>query len=266
MIDLGNLSPATAYYVWIRSLCGATLSSSWSVSTTFTTLVAPTPPANDHCSGALALTTASNFDIAFQTGTLFAATSSNTIPTCQSTASSDVWYSVVVPASGNITIETQNAATNSMTNSVIVAFTGACNQFTQVGCNDDNGTSSMSLLSLTAQTPGATLYIGVWNNGSTTNATNSDFKIAAYDASLANDTFNNNSFSFYPNPIKDILNLSYSKNITNVAVYNLLGQQVIVKTVNENQSQIDMSNLSDGTYMVKITADNQVKTIKVMKQ
>ena len=266
MIDLGNLSPATAYYVWIRSLCGATLSSSWSVSTTFTTLVAPTPPTNDDCSGAIVLTPAGDFTTAVQTGTLFAATASNFIPTCQTSVSSDVWYTVVVPSSGNITIETQNAATNSMTNSVIVAFTGACNQFTQVGCNDDNGTSSMSLLSLTAQTPGATLYIGVWNNGSTTNATNSDYKIAAYDASLANDTFNNNSFSFYPNPIKDILNLSYSKNITNVAVYNLLGQQVIVKTVNENQSQIDMSNLSDGTYMVKITADNQVKTIKVMKQ
>jgi hypothetical protein len=266
MVDLINLSPATTYYVWVRSLCSSTLLSSWSVSTTFTTLVAPTQPVNDDCSGAIVLTPAGDFASAVQTGTLFAATSSNFIPTCQTSVSSDVWYKVVVPTSGNITIETQSAAANSMTNSVIAAFTGACNTFVQVGCNDNNGSSSMSLLSLTAQTPGATLYIGVWNIGNTTTASNSEFKIAAYDASLANDTFNNNSFSYYPNPVKDVLNLSYSKNITNISVYNLLGQQVIVKTVNDNQSQIDMSKLSNGTYMVKVTADNQVKTIKVIKQ
>jgi hypothetical protein len=86
------------------------------------------------------------------------------------------------------------------------------------------------------------------------------------DVALANATFDNSTFTYYPNPVKDVLNLSYSKNITNVAVYNLLGQQIIVKTVNGNQSQIDMSNLSNGTYMVKVTADNKVKTIKVMKQ
>jgi hypothetical protein len=266
MIDLINLSPATTYYVWVRSLCSSTLASSWSVSTTFTTLVAPTPPVNDDCSGAIVLTPAGDFATAVQTGTIFSATSSNFIPTCQTSVSSDVWYTVVIPASGNITLETQNAVANSMTNSVIAAYTGACNTFVQVGCNDDNGTSPMSLLSLTAQTPGSTLYIGVWNNGNPTTVSNSEFKIAAYDASLANDTFNNNSFSYYPNPVKDVLNLSYSKNITNVAVYNLLGQEVIVKTVNANQSQIDMSKLSEGTYMVKVTADNQVKTIKVIKQ
>ena len=38
------------------------------------------------------------------------------------------------------------------------------------------------------------------------------------------------------------------------------------KSLNANQSRIDMSQLSKGTYMVKVTADNQVKTIKVSKE
>jgi hypothetical protein len=84
--------------------------------------------------------------------------------------------------------------------------------------------------------------------------------------SLSNNSFDASGFNYFPNPVKDILNLNYSKNITNVAVYNLLGQQVEVKIVNSNQSQIDMSHLAGGTYMVKITANDQTKTIKVIKQ
>jgi hypothetical protein len=47
---------------------------------------------------------------------------------------------------------------------------------------------------------------------------------------------------------------------------NLLGQEVITKSINSNQSQIDMSNLPQGTYLVKVTSENQVKTIKVIKE
>jgi hypothetical protein len=60
--------------------------------------------------------------------------------------------------------------------------------------------------------------------------------------------------------------LSYNKTISNVAVYNLLGQEVMTKSANDNQSQIDMSNIATGTYLVKVTADNQVKTIKIIKE
>ena len=91
--------------------------------------------------------------------------------------------------------------------------------------------------------------------------------MSAYDASLlSNDAFETSTFKSYPNPVKNILNLSYNKNISNVAVYNLLGQEVIAKAMNANQSQIDMSHLSNGTYLVKVNADNQVKTIKVIKE
>ncbi|MBK8600577.1 MAG: T9SS type A sorting domain-containing protein [Flavobacterium sp.] len=62
------------------------------------------------------------------------------------------------------------------------------------------------------------------------------------------------------------MNLSYDKNISSVAVFNLLGQEVMIKSINANQSQIDMSGLTVGTYLVKVTADNQVMTIKVIKE
>lgn len=86
------------------------------------------------------------------------------------------------------------------------------------------------------------------------------------DPNMATNSFDNDGFVTFPNPVNNILNISFTKNISNVAVFNLLGQEVITKSVNQNQSQIDMSNLSRGTYMLKVTADNQVKTIKVIKE
>jgi len=83
---------------------------------------------------------------------------------------------------------------------------------------------------------------------------------------LATDTFDNANFTYRPNPVVDVLNLEYNKAITGVAVYNIVGQQVIAKTVNANMSQVDMSSLPSGTYMVKVTSNNEVKTIKVVKE
>lgn len=89
--------------------------------------------------------------------------------------------------------------------------------------------------------------------------------IAIYNT-LGKDDFSGAAFKFYPNPVKDILNLSHLQNITNVEVYNLLGQKVFENTLDDNTTQVDMSNLSSGNYFVKVTADNQTKTIKVIKE
>ncbi|RYY45361.1 MAG: T9SS type A sorting domain-containing protein [Chitinophagaceae bacterium] len=83
---------------------------------------------------------------------------------------------------------------------------------------------------------------------------------------LSIDDLVKSNFKLYPNPVKDVLNLSNTQNITSVEVFNMLGQQVITKRVNATQGQVDMSNLATGTYLVKVATDNQTKTVKVIKQ
>lgn len=83
---------------------------------------------------------------------------------------------------------------------------------------------------------------------------------------LSTNTFDNSSFTAYPNPVKNMLNLTYTQNISDVSVFNLLGQQVITKSVNAIKGQIDMSNLASGTYLVKVLTENGTKTIKVIKE
>lgn len=78
--------------------------------------------------------------------------------------------------------------------------------------------------------------------------------------------FDTINFKYYPNPVTDILSISYSNTITEVVVYNLLGQQVQINRPNSNGTQLDLSGFTSGTYLVKIKSDNQVKTIKIVKQ
>jgi len=78
--------------------------------------------------------------------------------------------------------------------------------------------------------------------------------------------FNASNFKYYPNPVTNVLNLNYANAITGIEVFNLLGQKVLDKAVNQNNTQIDMTSLTAGTYMVKVMADGTSKTIKVIKQ
>jgi len=77
--------------------------------------------------------------------------------------------------------------------------------------------------------------------------------------------FDASSFKYYPNPVSDKLNIEYSSNITDVELFNAIGQ-LIAKTSNDATTVgIDMSRYASGTYIVKVTMENAVKTIKVVK-
>ena len=86
------------------------------------------------------------------------------------------------------------------------------------------------------------------------------------DLALSSGSFDNANFSAYPNPVKDVLNVSYSTEISSIRVINMIGQEVISRNVNASSTQVDMSELSAGTYIVNVTLGDAVKTLKVVKQ
>lgn len=83
---------------------------------------------------------------------------------------------------------------------------------------------------------------------------------------LNSEIFDLPGLKIYPNPVKDILTISLDAEITNVTLYNLLGQEVLAKAINANQGNIDVSNLHIGTYFVTIQANNTIKTFKIIKE
>ncbi|RXR20439.1 T9SS type A sorting domain-containing protein [Flavobacterium amnicola] len=75
-----------------------------------------------------------------------------------------------------------------------------------------------------------------------------------------------NGLRVYPNPVTTILNIEYTTDLTQVSVHNMLGQQVLAKKVTATSTQIDLSSLNAGTYLVKIEAGSLTKTLKVFKK
>ncbi len=227
----------------------------------------PPAPANDDCANAIALTAGVVFaDYALTTTSLGATSNvSDPLPSCGAfgfdTNGKDVWYSVVVPEAGTITIETQG--NTGLTDTAIEAYSGTCGNLVSILCDDDLGVDNFSLLELTGLTAGETILIRAWGY----NGSQGSFVISAFDGSLSAPSFDNANFTYYPNPVKDVLNLSYVSNISKVVVVNLLGQQMITANINATQGQLDLSALASGSYLVKITTeDNLEKTIKVIKQ
>jgi hypothetical protein len=224
------------------------------------------PPANDDCLNAIALTPGAVFGDNDIVGTNFAATASvgETAPGCANYLGGDIWYSAVVPASGSLTFEL-NTNVGGITDGAGAVYSGSCGALELVGCDDSSSATpnDQPLISVTGRTPGEVLYFRVWEPGNDISGT---FLVSAYDASLSSGSFDNANFSAYPNPVKDVLNISYTSEISSVRVINMIGQEVISENINATSSQVDMSQLSAGTYIVNVTVGGAIKTLKVVKQ
>jgi len=75
-----------------------------------------------------------------------------------------------------------------------------------------------------------------------------------------------NDLQIYPNPTADIANIvipNFNGKTANVIVYSFDGKEIINKTVNNNQFQLNLKNLSIGSYFVVINSNNEIykKTI-----
>lgn len=68
----------------------------------------------------------------------------------------------------------------------------------------------------------------------------------------------------YPNPTKNVLNISTDSNLTkSVQVYDMIGKEVINTQI---ESQLNVSNLTSGIYLARITEDGKTSTTKLVIQ
>jgi hypothetical protein len=61
------------------------------------------------------------------------------------------------------------------------------------------------------------------------------------------------------------LNLNSVETIEAVSIYNMLGQSVVDMAIDATSSQVDVSGLSTGTYVMKVIVNGQVGTYQIIK-
>lgn len=161
----------TTYFVQVAAYSTVTLSASSQLNLTVTP--PPPPPANDTCAAAEPLTPAGLTPVVSSVARSFSATAAVEEPfaclTNPTSANRSVWYSVTPTVSGNYRLETCSATApgNTVSDTVLAVYTGACGALTPSAatCNND-ACSSRSGVSMT-MTAGQTYFVQLAINGTT---------------------------------------------------------------------------------------------------
>lgn len=147
-----------------------------SYSLTFYITCAVAPPANDECVNAIPLTVGATCTYTATTNANATASSGVPAPGCGNYLGGDVWYTVTVPATGHVIIDTQ---TGTLTDGGMAIYSGGCGSLTLIECDDDDSDNGlMPKIDRSGLTPGSTLYIRFWEYGNNNNGT---FSICASD-------------------------------------------------------------------------------------
>lgn len=75
-----------------------------------------------------------------------------------------------------------------------------------------------------------------------------------------------NTLSFYPNPVKNFINIESQKLINTANIYTIRGQNVFSKEINKTQATLDLSMLSKGIYIIQINNDENIENYKIFKE
>ena len=72
------------------------------------------------------------------------------------------------------------------------------------------------------------------------------------------------SIRLFPNPVSDHLNINSTGSINTVEIYDMLGK--LVKSIESPSESIDLSNLSKGSYLVKLFIDQNIINKFIIKK
>lgn len=67
----------------------------------------------------------------------------------------------------------------------------------------------------------------------------------------------------YPNPTSGMLNIN-AEGMTNISVYNVVGQKVVDQTIDTDEYILDMSSMEKGVYMLKVVSRNGEMTERIV--
>ena len=172
------------------------------------------------------------------------------------TGADNDFFKFTIADNVNAVVSVSSIVTSSM-NGTILNSAG-----TAVGASQNNSGNTLSFtrtltpgdyfLRLTSTSPTNTNYQTPYQFNITTTLSTGDNSFA--------------SFTYYPNPVKDILHLD-NISLTKASIYSLLGQLIETKSFeNSTSNTLDLASLESGIYLIVLENDLEQKTIKVIKE
>ena len=234
-------------------------------------------PVNDDCTQALLLTVSITCTTTV-VNTTQATASPASLPasTCSISNTPDVWYRVVVPSSGGLTVGTSAAVGSVTTSSILDAYLGTCSNLVPLACDratNQSGTPAFSSLALRNLMPGSIVYIRPRVNNTVVGMTGifnlcvEEVHVTANQAALADGLL-----SLWPNPAQHRTNLTLpalpGQATATVEILSSLGQmvrrQIVTLTSNGTTVALDLVDLPTGIYAVWTRAGKASATVRML--
>ena len=88
--------------------------------------------------------------------------------------------------------------------------------------------------------------------------------VSVTSTTMSNEDFTLENINYTFNQETDILRISSEELLSKIEIYNMLGQQVLNKNLNDSSAMLNLSNLSSAIYIVNIEGNNsKTKTFKL---
>ncbi|HAT63017.1 MAG TPA: hypothetical protein DCS66_00220 [Flavobacteriaceae bacterium] len=149
----------------------------------------------------------------------------------------------------------------------ILAATPVVTKFVGDDCPSNQADGSESAATLTVDISafdGQVVYL-TFRHYDTTDENSVLIDDVIVDGILAVSDQNFNGFTYFVDA-NNQLNLSASIAMEKVALYNVLGQEVLSAKLSSNSEVIDISGLNSGVYIATVSIEGQVKSFKIVKK
>lgn len=293
-----GLNAATTYYLWIRSSCGTTNKSTWSYVGSFTTLCASvvppytndfnTTPGNcwaNNLSGGSPSTGPNGTTAYWVSGGFLNSGSTGSMKMNIYTTGKTGWlktnafnlsaggYRVKFDYGVTAYNATGTSAMGSDDNVQLLVSNDGGTTWTSLqtwnAANAPSNTSTTYTYDLVGYNSANTVFAIYGTTGTVSDSQDYDFHIDNFTVESANlstseSALKNKNIKVYPNPFTDVINLSETKDLKMVKVFDLTGRAV--KTIENPTKEISLGSLNSGLYLItmyfKDGSQNTVKAIK----
>ena len=178
-------------------------------------------------------------------------------------ANNNFGFSVSISSDGSIVaIGAPQNNGNGLTSGHVRVYENIGGVWTQIGSDiDGEAANDRSGFSVSLSSDGSVVAIGAFANKEI--GTNSGH-VRIYDLStvLSTDSFNKDYFTYYPNPVKDVLNVKLNKGLElqQINVYNIQSKYLFSTKI----SEINLSNLTSGMYFIEVDTNNGKSAKKII--